>query len=813
MKLVKIVSIVVLFAAAAFGQVKPVLEGSENFWDLKSLPAPQVRLEGALWGFDGGNILAIGGFKGDQGSQEENLDIYALLAGQQVWQVVGKIDSPLFYGTTVSTSGGVVCIGGVSGENISTRVTQYRLSGTTVQSVNLRELPMQIASPKAAVMSGHIYVAGLDGSDEGKSVFIRLDLLSENAQWQSIDVWPGEARVDMAVVAIGDNFYLFGGDSYSSEGSLSDAYQYTHNKGWRELAELPFSVTSAFAVSCGESHILFAGMGDSPNQIIGYHTISNRYLNFVTIEESAQPMAFVGAGASFYYVTPEKITFGRAILPGTKYGWADHSVVAIFMISLLCVGGLFARQKRSTDDYFRGGRHVPWWASGLSLFANGASAISLMAMPGKAFATNWVYVSTSFYIILISLPLSLLVYIPIARRLRVATANEYLERRYNLFMRLFAGIIWSTFQIVGRVSAIMLLPAIAISSIVGMPIETSILIMGFVATTYAFLGGLKSVIWTDVLQAVVMIGAVIICALWAIFSLNMDAADAAQTIRVNEKLYMFDWGIDIARTTVLVMFLNVVVTLLGQIGDQNFIQRVQCTSSEREARKALITSLGVAVPLNLLLFSLGTILFLFYKERPEMLSPATKSDGVFPLFAAQNLPAGLAGLVIAAIFAATMSTLSGALNSAANIGTEDFYRRLFKGATDRKCLILGKLLTLGLGIFGTGMALILANTKLMSIWDLFITIAGMLTGAIAGVFAMGIFTKKANSAGAIIGAFSSLLTTFYIQKYTHISFFMYPVFGVLSCIVIGYIASLLIPIRRKNLEGLTVYTLGARDND
>ncbi len=813
MKLVKIVSLVVLFAAVVFGQEKPILEGSESFWDIKSLPAPQVRLEGALWGFDGGNLLAIGGFKGDEGSQEDNLDIYALAAGQQAWQVVGKIDSPLSYGTTVSTSGGVVCIGGVSDGSVSTRVTQYRLSGKTVQAVELRELPIKIASPRAAVMSGHIYVAGLDGGGEGKSAFLRLDLLSEGAQWQNIEVWPGEARVDMVVAAIADKFYLFGGNSYSSEVGLSDAYEYTHNKGWRELASLPFSVSSAFAAPCGESHILFAGAGDFPNEINSYHTISSRYLKLITLDESARPRALVGTGASFYAVLSDGITFGRAVSPGTKYGWADHSVVALFILSLLGVGTYFARKKKTNEDYFRGGRHVPWWATGLSLFANGASAISLMAMPGKAFSGNWVYVSTSFYVIIISMPLLLLVYVPIGRRLKVATANEYLERRFNLFMRLLAGIIWSSMQILGRVSAIMLLPAIALSSIAGMSIETSILIMGSIATAYAFMGGLQSVIWTDVLQAIVMIVAVVICVAWAVCSLSMTGGEAVGYIQAESKLYMFDWSMDIARTTVMVMFLNVLVTSLGQIGDQNFIQRVQCTSSERETKKAIITSISVAVPLNILLFSLGTVLFLFYKERPEMLSPATKSDGVFPLFAAQNLPAGLAGLVVAAIFAATMSTLSGALNSVANIGTEDFYRRLFKGANDRKCLILGKALTAGLGVLGTAVALVLANTKLMSIWDLFITIFGMLLGAVAGVFALGIFTRKANSAGAIIGAISSLMVTYYIRNYTHVNFFMYPVFGISTCLIVGYVSSLLIRLPSRDLTGLTAYTLQERDND
>ena len=194
-----------------------------------------------------------------------------------------------------------------------------------------------------------------------------------------------------------------------------------------------------------------------------------------------------------------------------------------------------------------------------------------------------------------------------------------------------------------------------------------------------------------------------------------------------------------------------------------------------------------------------------------MLSPAVKSDGIFPLFAAQNLPIGLAGLVVAAILAATMSTLSSAINSVANIGTEDFYRRLFKGATDRGCLVLGKVLTAGLGVFGTVAALIMVHTKLTSIWDLYMVILGMLLGAIAGIFTLGIFTRRTNSAGALVGAVASLAATYYVKNYTHVHFFMYPVVGITTCMAFGYLSSLVLPGKKRDLKGLTVYTLLRRD--
>jgi SSS family transporter len=473
---------------------------------------------------------------------------------------------------------------------------------------------------------------------------------------------------------------------------------------------------------------------------------------------------------------------------------------------MVCIGAVLARRERGTQDYFRGGQRIPWWASGLSLFATGASAISLMAMPGKAYAEDWAYFSISVYSAM-CLPLALFVFVPIARRLKVATSNEYLERRFNLSIRLFGGVIFSLNQMLARMATIMLLPSIALSAIAGIPMETSILIMGVATTIYVTLGGLEAVVWTDVIQAIVMLVSVCVCVVWALASLRTDAAASMQILADNRKLQTFDFRFDLLRPTVYLMAANVLVTTLGGIGDQNFIQRVQCTPDERQARKAVLTQMAVAVPLNFVLFSLGTVLFLFYRERPDLLNPAMKTDGIYPLFAAQMLPAGVAGLVVASLLAATMSTLSSAVNSVANVGVEDFYRRLFPGASDHGALRLGRILSVALGVFGTGVALLLARTSLTSIWDLAVLVTGIVAAPIAGIFTLGIFTRRANSAGVMIGSLAAIATAVYARYGLEVHPFAILVAGVAMCLVVGYIASLLLPSKPRDLNGLTVYDL------
>ena len=222
----------------------------------------------------------------------------------------------------------------------------------------------------------------------------------------------------------------------------------------------------------------------------------------------------------------------------------------------------------------------------------------------------------------------------------------------------------------------------------------------------------------------------------------------------------------------------------------------------------MYTQLAVAVPMNFVLFGLGTLLFLYYVTGAETLSPALKPDSIFPFFAAQNLPVGMAGFVVVALLAATISTVSSAMNSVANLGVEDVYRRFVKGATDDKCLKVGRYLTFALGVFGTSAALLLAHlSSLQSIWDLFMMITGMVLAPITGIFVLGIFTRRANGFGAWAGTAASVAANYYVKFHMDVHALVYLVVGVFSCIFVGYLASYCTPKSARDLNGLTVFSL------
>jgi SSS family transporter len=674
----------------------------------------------------------------------------------------------------------------------------------------LPDLPVALKDAGAGFEGNRLFVVGGFTPNGPNREIFALDISRPESGWTCQPGVPDDVGAQPSVVGLHGQVYVAG---CGPDGSRLFVYNPTR-KAWAGLSPARENMRGFLGVSCGNDSFLFFNANGSDNRIRAYHRITGSWFEAGVLPLSPEMLGAVSEGTGFSVLSSAGVLKGTAVLRPTKYGIYDHLVVALLVIALVGVGVFFSNKEKSSGDYFRAGKRIPWWAAGLSLFASGASAISLMAMPGKAFADNWIYFSLFLFIIIIQLPLMLLVYIPLARRLQIRTANEYLERRFGLPVRLLGFVIYSLNQMVGRMAAVLLLPSIALSAIFGLPMMQSILIMGVVATIYVTLGGLEAVIWTDVLQAVVMLVAVAACALWALFSLQISYTEASEALTSLNKLQMFDWSFDWTAPTVLILFSYVIASSLGMIGDQTFIQRMQCTRSERESRKSLILQLAVAIPMNFVLFAMGTLLFLFYRTQPQALSPALKADGIFPFFAAQVLPPGMAGFVVAALLAATMSTVSGAINSVANLGVEDIYRRFFPKATDHRCLLLGRILTVSLGVFGTGMALLLAQGSLLSVWDLAIMITGIILAPISGIFVLGIFTQRANSFGVWVGTVVSVVVNVYAKFFTDLNALAFLTAGVFSCIIAGYLASFLAPRpTEEKTRGLTVFTLEKEKKD
>lgn len=480
--------------------------------------------------------------------------------------------------------------------------------------------------------------------------------------------------------------------------------------------------------------------------------------------------------------------------------------MGFYLVSLVFMGLYLSRCGKSTDDFFLAGRRITWWAAGLSIFGTQLSSISFMAIPAKAYATDWVYILANAAILFIA-PVVVFFYLPFFRRLNVTTAYEYLEKRFNSVVRLFASAAFIFYQF-GRMAIVLFLPAIALSTVTGINVYAGILVMGLVCTFYTVLGGIEAVIWTDVLQVIVLLGGASISLAVMIF----DAGGFSKFVSVglaDGKFHIFDWSWDYTTTTVWVMLLGNFFIVAGPYtSDQTVVQRYLTTKDEKAAARSIWTNAVLVVPSTLLWFAIGTGLYIFYKSRPAQLDPSLSTDAIFPLFIAQQLPAGVSGVVIAALFAATMSTLDSSLNSVATAIVTDFHRRFRPAKPDRLRLRLARWLTAILGVMATAIAALLATFDIASLWDVFQQVAGLFAGSLAGVFALGIFTRRATGAGALIGALSGVLLLYWVKTHTPVHFFLYAAIGVVTCMIVGYGLSLVLPSEPRDMAGLTIFTKG-----
>lgn len=257
-------------------------------------------------------------------------------------------------------------------------------------------------------------------------------------------------------------------------------------------------------------------------------------------------------------------------------------------------------------------------------------------------------------------------------------------------------------------------------------------------------------------------------------------------------------------STLLVIVIGNIFIRLGNLTtDQAVVQRYLTTSSTKQAQKTVWTDVWASIPWAIVIYTAGTALYVFYQQHPERLSGTINTDGILPFFIAQNAPYGISGLIIAGIFAASMGSSQSHIHSLATIFTTDFYGRLFSIA-GRKMFVVARNTTLFLGLLSTALAIMLLYLDFHSLLDFFFEVTGLFIGSSSGLFMLGMFTKRANSTGAMLGALASILLLFLAKQYTPLSFWLYSALGFFTCAGLGYLCSLFLP-GKSRIEGLTIY--------
>lgn len=831
-------------------------QGGQDWFIWKSskrLPGKD-GLSGTITGLSNGALIVAGGSNFDgpllQGGKKKVYDDIYVCTNPSVdsltWIKAGKLPSPITDAATVPHGNGLLCVGGSDGKRPHSNV--FHISWDYVKRViriddNYPDLPVALSGLSAAKQGNRVYVAGgrtIENMPSAGFWSLVIDVEQGSTQqsysWDKLTALPGGGRFGAALVSQNDGgsncIYLAGGKSAGTY--LNDLYKYKHHprRGgeWTKLANLPRPAFFPSSTAYGQSHILLFGgsvgpdsetaiaMGDKykmADDILAYHTITDTWVKAGHIPEGVAGAALISLNNRIELIGGEKRPGVRSdhIISGTsalvvqksRFGMIDYLTIIIYLLILAGISFYFSRRKISTDDYLRGGQRIPFWAAGISVMATQVSAIGFMSIPAKAYATNWSYFSGVWTWFLV-VPVVTWAFIPFFRKLDVTSAYEYLERRFNERVRLFSGVIYCLYQI-GRMGLVIYLPAVALSAVTPIDTFTCILIMGVLSTIYTVVGGIEAVIWIEVLQAGLLMGGAIICVVLAITGVDGGFPAFMDLAIDNNKFDLGALDFDLTSSVLGVILIGNIFNRLGNlISDQAIVQRYMTTKSLKEARKSLWVDVIVSIPWAIIVYLLGTALYGFYKSNPQLLNPTTPVDGVLPQFISQKAPAGLSGLIIAAIFAASMATIESHIHSLATIFTTDFYVRFSRSPTEKSKLAFAKWTTALLGVVATLIALLLLTIDVRSILDVFTELTGLFIGAVAGLFLLGIFTERTNSTGAMIGAVGSCIILYFIQTKTHISFWLYSAIGFLCCFVIGYLSSFIFP-GSKQVKGLTIYQI------
>lgn len=496
----------------------------------------------------------------------------------------------------------------------------------------------------------------------------------------------------------------------------------------------------------------------------------------------------------------------RSLPLRSRLGWINYSVIALYLLAMFLMGAYFSRREKTTEDLFLGGRRVPWWAAGLSIFGTMLSSITYMAVPALVYRTDWVYLPGNLMIVAIA-PVVVFFYLPFYRRLHLTSIYEYLERRFNLAARLLGSTAFILFQL-GRMGVVLYLPALALATVTDLNVYVAILAMGLFTTFYTVAGGIEAVVWTDVVQVIILLGAALLSLGIAVVRVDGGLPAVLSMAAAEGKFHAVNWTWDCTTTALWVVVLGrFFEQFVPFTADQAVVQRYLTTRDEKTAARGIWTNAVLTIPATFLFFAIGTALWAFYKTHPSALNPNSRPDDIFAWFMVQQLPVGVAGLVVAGLFSAAMSTLSGSVNSVATAITTDFYLRADASASERRSMIVARALSLILGLAGTASAIFMAYLKSPSMWDQYTKILGLFGGGMAGLFAAGIFTRRTTGPGAVVGFLASALVLYWVSTCTATHFFLYAGIGMLTCLTVGYVASLLLPSGPKNLDGLTIFTL------
>lgn len=447
------------------------------------------------------------------------------------------------------------------------------------------------------------------------------------------------------------------------------------------------------------------------------------------------------------------------------FGVLNYSVLVIYLLAMLAVGWWCGRKVVGLRGFFIGDGKINHIAVGLSLLGTYLSSLTMMALSGVAFGAADMTWSIQLPFLIITGLIITRFMLPRFREAGVISVYEFLEQRIHVSSRLLAAACFCVFAI-ARMGIVLYLPALAFHIVTGFDLATTILVMGLVVTLYTVMGGFEAVIWTDVCQ-VFLIAIAPIFTIYYIFA-GMGDANFWTLAEENHKFRMLDWSLDLRETVTVWLVLQTIFETVRIYGtSQDMTQRYVSTESTAKANRAVWIGILGYIPLAYSFYFIGAALSVYYQVNPDpniaALVEAKKTDAIYPYFIVTHLPAGLAGVIFAAIFAAAMSSIDALLNSASTVIIEDFYKRFSRTKKqDSHYLNVARFLTVVLGIGTTVAALMFIGQK-SQMQIVFNILMGVLVNGVLGLMALAFLPFRVNKWAAVAGFVASYLCLFYLM--------------------------------------------------
>jgi SSS family solute:Na+ symporter len=436
----------------------------------------------------------------------------------------------------------------------------------------------------------------------------------------------------------------------------------------------------------------------------------------------------------------------------------DITVIVMYMALLVGVGVRVARRQNSTREYFLADRSIPGWAIGMSLLATIITSVTFIAYPGAAYAGDWSLLVPGIMFVVVIAGIGVVV-VPFFRHVVAMSAYEYFGKRFGPEVRMYSSFAFAMGHF-SKMGFVFYLLALSVGGITGWSLARVIVGLGLITIFYTLIGGLEAVIWTDVVQGFVLWTGVAVSIGMLLFSPRVHPAQVMHLIAANHKTSLGSMKFNLHIQTFWTMAIyGLFFYLQKYTADQTVVQRYLAAKTDRSALRGIGMGAALCLPVWTAFMFIGSLLWAFYRVTGERLPASiTKPDQVFPHFMVTQMPAGVAGLFLAALFGAAMSMLASDLNCLGVILVEDFYAHFVPASDDRQRLRVGKISVAICGVLAIGVALRLCRTQ-GSALALYYLLTAVVAGGLAGLFLLAFFIRRAGRSVALIAISVNLIFT------------------------------------------------------